>query len=320
MRHVFTLGPVVALMSLVGCASTGMKTLPMSEAVKPVVVAKFPGYTEGVVFDKHGEAFVSVCYNGDIARVDPGSGKTTIFAHTSVPNGHKILADGNHLVCDGPMHAVLLMSPNGEVIKRASEECNGHPLRAPNDLTLDSEHSGFYFTDPGESSKENPIGTIHYVDAQGITHLVDSGLAFPNGIVLTPDGKSLYVGESHYNRVWVYDVVAAGRIANGRIFANLPAKSGDQIDNQPDGMCLDQAGNLYVAHYGMHQVQVVSPAGEVIRRYETGMMTTSNVAFGGPDHKQLFITGAFAGEKGSEGGLVRLDLGVKGQVILPGEK
>jgi gluconolactonase len=81
-------------------------------------------------------------------------------------------------------------------------------------------------------------------------------------------------------------------------------------------MCLDAQGNLYVAHYGMRQVQVLSPEGKLIARYAGGNLTTSNVAFGGPKHDQLFITGGLDIEKG-EGGLFRLDLGVKGMKILP---
>ncbi len=81
-------------------------------------------------------------------------------------------------------------------------------------------------------------------------------------------------------------------------------------------MCLDAAGNLYVAHYGMKQVQVLDPTGKLIRQYDGGNTTTSNVAFGGPNSDQLFITGGIGPEAG-EGGLFRIDLGVKGLVILP---
>jgi gluconolactonase len=116
----------------------------------------------------------------------------------------------------------------------------------------------------------------------------------------------------------VYDVEAPGKVGEPKVFAELPTKDAEQgqIDNQPDGMCLDAAGNLYVAHYGMKQVQVLNPAGQLIRRYGGGNTTTSNVAFGGPEMNQLFITGGIGKEAG-EGGLFRLDLGVKGLVILP---
>ena len=106
--------------------------------------------------------------------------------------------------------------------------------------------------------------------------------------------------------------------AETRVFADLPQKdpAAGQIDNQPDGMCLDAAGNLYVAHYGMKQVQVLSPEGKLIRRYPGGNVTTSNVAFGGPQLVQLFVTGGLGPESG-KGGLFRLDLGVAGLRILP---
>ena len=81
-------------------------------------------------------------------------------------------------------------------------------------------------------------------------------------------------------------------------------------------MCLDAAGNLYVAHYGMKQVQVLSPEGKLLARYPGGNVTTSNVAFGGPHHDQLFVTGGLGGESG-HGGLFRLDLGVEGLNVLP---
>ena len=103
-----------------------------------------------------------------------------------------------------------------------------------------------------------------------------------------------------------------------QVFADLPSKQGDQIDNQPDGMCLDEAGNLYIAHYGMRQVQVLSLEGNLLRRYPAGNLTASNVAFGGPKMDQLYTTGGLGKEGESEGGLFRLDLrGVRGLAILP---
>jgi gluconolactonase len=84
-------------------------------------------------------------------------------------------------------------------------------------------------------------------------------------------------------------------------------------------MCLDAAGNLYVAHYGMGQVQVLNPAGKLIARYPGGNLLTSNVAFAGPRFDQLFVTGAIHAD-GTPGALYRLDLGVRGLEILPKPK
>jgi gluconolactonase len=294
--------------------TTSPAELPDAKDVKPVEIVRVPEYSEGIVFDHAGNAYIS--HGKVITRITP-DGKSGVWAETGAPNGHKILADGTHLVCDASHHAVLRLDANGKVIGKGSAECDGKPLRGPNDLCLDPK-GGFYFTDPGDSSKDKPIGTVHYVDPQGKTHLVAEGLAYSNGIVLRPDGKTLLVAESQRNRVLAYPVLSPGKVGPMKVFADLPTKTGDQIDNQPDGMCLDADGNLYVAHYGMRQVQVLNPDGQVIRRYPGGTLTTSNVAFGGPRMDQLYVTGALGTEQGTPGALFRLDLkGVRGLVILP---
>ncbi len=82
-------------------------------------------------------------------------------------------------------------------------------------------------------------------------------------------------------------------------------------------MCLDAAGNVYLAHYGMKQVQVLNPEGKLIARLPAGVTHTSNVGFGGPQMDQLFVTGSLADNKGA---VFRLDLGVKGLAVLPPKK
>jgi gluconolactonase len=302
------------LISAFLCGGARAADLPSADQVTPQKVIEVGHYSEGIVFDHEGFAYIS--HNDRITKVDAKAGTGTVWAITGAPNGHKVLADGSHLVCDASHHAVLHLDANGKILGAVSWSCEGKPLRGPNDLTLDPG-GGFYFTDPGGSSDKEPIGTVHYVDSKGFTHLADEGLAFPNGIVLTPDGKKLFVAESKRNRVLVYDVLPTKLLGPRIVFAELPRKGDGQIDNQPDGMCLDATGNLYVAHYGMRQVQVLSPEGKLLCRYPGGNLTTSNVAFGGPKLDQLFVTGALSGEAGSPGALFRLDLGVKGHRILP---
>ena len=292
-------------------------SVPAQQAPQPVELARVPSYCEGVVFDHDGNAYISHGrYITQVVLAGSSTISTSIWAETGAPNGHKVLADGTHLVCDASRHAVLHLDQHGKVIGNASDECDGKPLRGPNDLTLDPK-GGFYFTDPG-GSVDKPIGTVHYVDPRGKTHLVAGGLRYPNGIVLRPDGKTLLVGESVRNRVLAYPVLAPGKVGSMTVFADLPAKTGDQIDNQPDGMALDEDGNLYVAHFGMRQVQVLDPRGKLIRRLPGGNLTTSNVAFGGPRMDQLFVTGALGKADSTQGGLFRLDLkGTRGLTILP---
>jgi gluconolactonase len=286
---------------------------PPAADVKAVKLFEVPNYCEGIVFDHEGNGYVS--HGKVITKFTPDL-KTSTWAETGAPNGHKVLADGTHLVCDASHHAVLRLGADGKVMGKASSECDGKPLRGPNDLCLDPR-GGFWFTDPGGSDDKKLVGTVHYVDARGKTHLIAEGLAFPNGIVLRPDGKTLLVAESKRNRVLAWPVLGPGKVGEMKVFADLPEKKGDQIDNQPDGMCLDAEGNLYVAHYGMRQVQVLSPEGKLIRRYPGGNLTTSNVGFWGPRMDQLYVTGGLGAEAGG-GGLFRLDLkGTRGLTILP---
>lgn len=301
---------LLCALAVIPFAFTG-GNLPPDGAVVPVKIVEVPGYSEGVVVGREGEVYISDVYHGTIYRIG-ADGVAKNWSMTGAPNGHKILPDGTHLVCDGSQRAVLHLDSAGKVMGKASSECDGKPLRAPNDLTLDPR-GGFYFTDPGGSNAKNPIGTVHYVDARGKTHLVAAGLAFPNGIVLRPDGKTLLVGESGHNRILSYEILAPGKAGLMRVFAELPTKGEGQIGNEPDGICLDEDGNLYVAHYGMRQVQVISPGGKLLRRYAAGNLTTSNVAFGGERMDQLYVTGALGEEKTTKGGLFRLDLkGVNG--------
>jgi gluconolactonase len=303
MRHALCLALAGAAL---GASLTGAD-LPPAEAVKPVEVIRTGDYSEGVVVDHDGNLYFS--HGPTISKLTP-AGKHEIWARTGAPNGHKVLADGTHLVCDGSRHAILHLDAQGKELAPASTESDGKALRAPNDLTLDPR-GGFYFTDPADSDEAHPTGSVHYVGADHVTHTVATGLAYPNGIVLRPDGKELLVGESKKNHILAYPVPEPGKLGEANVLAKLPQKGQNQIDNQPDGIALDADGNLFVAHYGMRQVQVVSPEGKIIRRYPGGNLTTSNVAFAGPNLDQLYVTG------GDPGALFRLDLKVKGLRILP---
>ena len=289
------------------------RDLPPESAVTPTEVVKTGDYSEGVVVDHDGNLYFS--HEKIVTKVDfSGPKLIDTWAETGSPNGHKILADGTHLICDASRHAVLHLDDLSREMAPESSESDGQPLRGPNDLTLDTPNGGVYFTDPGGSSLANPIGTVHYVDKSRVTHTVATGLAFPNGIVLRPGGKEVLVGESQKNRILAFPVTAPGQLGKPRVLVDLPSKGPGQIGNEPDGIALDEEGNLYVAHYGMGQVQVVSPEGKVIRRYPGGNLTTSNVCFAGPKMDRLYITG------GQPGALYRLDLGVKGLTILPPRK
>ncbi len=270
----------------------------------PHKVLEVPNYCEGIVFDKDGYGYIS---HGNLVTKFSTDGNHEVWATLSSPNGHKILSDGTHLVCDDKY--ILHLSAKGAVLSKAVSESSGRPLHAPNDLTLDRVQDGIYFTDPADSNANHLTGTIHYANSDRITCRVAEQLAFPNGIVISQSGKTLLVAESQRNRILSYQILSPGKLGPVSIFSELPTRNleAGQIDNQPDGICLDADGNLYVAHYGMRQVHVLSPAGKLLSSYDAGNLTASNVAFGGLAKNQLFITGGIGEERG-KGALFRLDL------------
>ena len=166
--------------------------LPVERDVKPVEVVRTNDYSEGAVVDHQGNLYIS--HEKIITKV-AADGTATTWAATGSPNGHKILADGTHLICDASRHAVLHLNADGHFLKPAATESEGEPLRGPNDLTLDPASGGVYFTDPASSDVKSPDGSVHYLDAHRTCHTVAKGLAFPNGIVIRPGGKELLVGE-----------------------------------------------------------------------------------------------------------------------------
>ena len=306
------------LLPLLFSVAISAAELPPAETVSALKLLELHAFTEGIVFDDMGRGYVShgdritqftMSQHGEILN-------SRVWATTGEPAGHKILADGTHLVCDAERHAVLLLAADGTYLRNAADTFDGQRINSPNDLTLDLATGGFYFTNPGGLGENWRMHTVHYVDETGVTHRCDGEFAGPNGIALSADGKRLFIAESYANRILECTVKSPGKLGERRVFAELPKKGSDQVSNEPDGICLDVSGNLYVAHYGMKEVQVLDPNGKLIRRYPAGNLTASNVAFGGPNRDQLFITGGLTDEAGP-GGLFRLDLGVKGSVILP---
>ena len=117
-------------------SSSSMLELPLPNSIKPVEVVHTGDYSEGVVIDYDGNIYFS---HSKVITIVAPDGTERIWAETGEPNGHKILPDGTHLVCDASHHAVLHLDASGKMLEPASKECEGQPLRGPNDLTLDPQ-------------------------------------------------------------------------------------------------------------------------------------------------------------------------------------
>jgi gluconolactonase len=298
--------PFLSLAAAALMAASASAKLPKSAKITPTPVLITNDYTEGVVVDRQGNLFFS--HGKEITRITP-DGKADQWIETGAPNGHKILPDGDHLVCDGSHHAVLRLNASGKIIGDAAIGKAGDlDIRTPNDLSLDPK-GGFYFTDSVPET-----GAVIWVGPKGEKKIVARNVDFANGVALSHDRKRLYYGESRKNRIMVVNLKHPG-IPSGKpkILANLPTnkeKPGWEF-NQPDGMALDASGRLWVAHYGMKAIQVLSPKGKLLATYDGGNRTTSNVCFAGDNFETLYATG------GEPGGVFRLDVHVPGLPLLP---
>ena len=137
------------------------------------------------------------------------------------------------------------------------------------------------------------------------------GMRVPNGLVLAPDGRILYVAETVPNRILSFPVISPGRLGPVSVFATLPAREGHQAE--PDGLAVDTKGNLYVAHLGTSMVRVFDKSGKAYRDLPGGNYDVSNLVFGGPKRNRLFITGSVGHRSNTEGRVFRLELpGVTG--------
>jgi gluconolactonase len=179
-------------------------------------------------------------------------------------NGTIAARGGNLLVCDMFGHRVVEVDPaTGRVVRVVLDKVNGKPIDGPNDLVMDAK-GGLYITDPQftpEPQKSQPGKQVYYVAPDGAATVVigPGEYAMPNGVELSPDGKTLYVNNTWSqpgeNFVWAYDVGADGSLSNKRQFAALnrtaavlsAANAAQRFDSGADGSAVDTDGRYYVA-------------------------------------------------------------------------
>lgn len=250
-----------------------------------------PYYTEGPAVDGDGNIYFTNLRGGQILKTDT-SGNTIEWARSPCPNGQIVLPNGDHLVCDSELGAVRRFSANGILLREEIKgHCAGNDVGIPNDLVLDKE-GNIYFTD--SVRKE---GKVFCVGADGTQGIIADKLDYPNGIVLSEDERTLYIAESYQNRIITIALQAPGVAKYPvQVFAMLPAhSSGKEQDNLPDGLALDNDGNIWVAHYGMGAIHQLSPQGRLLCSVDMPMRFTSNLILA--DKRTFIVTGGY-GEPG----------------------
>jgi gluconolactonase len=260
-------------------------------------------YFSNMFFD---EDFNADPKKSSIVEMDEDGNYRNITEGKMQANGLYPYKNSNLIVCDMMGHRVVEMTTSGQVVKVLADSYDGKPLDGPNDIVTDSK-GGFYFTDPQftmEEEKFQPGRAVYYVSPEGdISRVTEPNeFAMPNGILLSVDGKTLYINntydkESWYpvesekdNYIWAYDVNEDGSIQNGRQFAKV-LLVGDVLERKgrssgADGMAIDTEGNLYVATY--YGVQIFNSAGQYIGMVNLPTFPIS-LSFGGEDMQTLYI-------------------------------
>jgi len=291
---------------LAGCTHTNTRASADDLYIARDVVGDgvFSAGIEGPAWGPDGALYaVSFGRDGTIGRVtfDPdGRGHAALFATLpagSTGNGIRFSADGSMLIADYSGHHVLRIAPGA---REATVFAHMPRANQPNDIAIAPDGT-LYASDPKWA---DGTGQLWRIDRNGMPHLLEAGMGTTNGVEVSPDGKRLYVNESVQRTVWVYDLLADGGIANKRLLIAFD-------DHGLDGMRTDVEGNLYIARYDAGMVAVVSPAGKLVREVRLKGRKPTNVAFGGPDGRTVYVTlqdrGAIeafrTGHRGRESGL-----------------
>ena len=245
-------------------------------------------FTEGPAADPTGVVYFTDIPNQRIHRIGLDGKLTTFLEKSFHANGLMINGAGELLACemDGQVVAHSIDGKNRRVI---ADKFDGKRFNAPNDLVVDT-HGGIYFTDPDYSSP-NPlpqgVRSVYYITADGkVSRLIAKDLPNPNGVILSPDEKTLYVIPSLSTKMLAYPVEGPGKLGEGKVFCELTQGANRKVTGG-DGLTVDVKGNLYIT--SASGLQVFDPAGK-----QLGVIAVpeepANVTFGGKDFKTLYVT------------------------------
>lgn len=297
------------------------------------IVAAGLAFPEGPVALADGSVLVVEIGGRTLARCHPDGDVVRLAALEGGPNGAAMGPEGWVYVCNsgGWIHADVTLE-DGRTLRRAlgqlpqagwiervrladgrverlHDSCNDVPLQSPNDLVFDA-HGGYYFSDIGKrSATALGLGAVYYGHADGRPLRLTAGeLVTPNGVGLSPDGQTLYVAETLTRRLLAFDIVSPGAVrlapwpapGGGRVLAALPGFNG------LDSMAVDARGWINVCSLINGGIWSISPDGAAATHRAVDDPYTTNLCFGGPDRRSVFVTLSASGR------LARMDWPVPG--------
>jgi gluconolactonase len=244
-------------------------------------VAAGYAFTEGPAWSPMGFLIFSDIPNNKLLQFMVGEKATVFREESNGANGNRFDEQGRLYTCESHTRRVTRTDKKGKV-EVLADRWQGKRLNAPNDLAVRKE-GDVYFTDPAfgnqQDTRELDFFGVYRITRKGELEVIARPKGRPNGIALAPGGRTLYVSNSDEKNVRAYDLDKNGAASNERVLVS-------GIEGVPDGICVDEKGNLYVA---ANQVFVYSPEGKPLGMIQL-QETPSNCAFGDPDLGSLYIT------------------------------
>jgi gluconolactonase len=245
------------------------------------------GFTEGPMWDPAGLLYVSDEEQNKIYRLSLDGQKKELIS-LGDPDGNTYDRQGRLIDCASVLRAIIAVSPDGHYTMLA-DKFEGKHFNSPNDVIVGPD-GALYFTDPtldlvkGEK-QEIPFQGVYRLDPKGDVRLLTKDLSQPNGLAFSPDGKRFYVDDDGEQKsIRVYDVGPDGSLANGRVFGE---EKGEPHDGVPDGIKVDQHGDLFVT--GPKGIWVWDAQGHRLGTIEMPEQP-ANLTWGDTDYRTLYIT------------------------------
>jgi gluconolactonase len=244
------------------------------------------GFTEGPVWDPSGFLFVSDETLNKIFRVYIDGRKESLI-DLGDPDGSTFDAQFHLIDCASVLRAIIQVSRDGHYTILA-DRFEGKRFNSPNDVVMGPD-GAMYFTDPTldlptGQKQEIRFKGVYRLDKIGNVRLLTKELTQPNGLAFSPDGKRFYVDDSEQRNIRVYDFHSDGTISGGRIFG---AEPGSEDNGVPDGMKIDENGNVFVT--GPGGIWVWDAEGHHLGTIEMPEQP-ANLTWGDKDYGTLYIT------------------------------
>ncbi len=256
-------------------------------------------FPEGPVWLSEGYLVFSDVHAKTIEQLKPEGGTIPWLSKNIKTNGLILSRDKKKIfACGHSVKALLEIDIATRTLKTLASDYKGVPFLNVNDIALD-RRGNIYFTDPDWTGNPKDIQGVYCYSSKGtLTRAVELNQQ-PNGIVVSPNGRWLYVARSGLHAIWRFQIHSNGSLSKGTCWVQLEKGA------VPDGMTVDSRGNLFIAQAGNGKLCIVSPNGKIQKTISLPAKMPTNCEFSGKDKKVLFITTA-GPEKDKVGTILRL--------------